>query len=276
MKRTGKYAYVDGVPCTVSWGFTQANSMSRYSASCSPDGTVAVEGNIDQTGTISGMGWLPFLPQEDDFAFIGVASAKAAEIINYEGDIKVIESTLNIPVAAGGPITWTSTFGVQGRLTKTTTPAYVDDTRDPAPSAKNGLVKIETAPAVWTPVEFLQNISITFRRPANTLVEAGETFRETGNLEVDLNFEVKNDDFEVAMYQSNVIARVRVFVTATLFYEFDAFVFKDKTNYTVTRVGGELIGYTVNAFWTALRAQVTPVLGYIKKPDDTYLYGVAP
>ena len=273
MKRTGKYAYVDGVPCTVSWQFGQTSSATRYSASCSPDASVAVAGNIDQTGTITGMGYLPFLPQEDDFDFIGVASAKVGEIINYEGPIKVTESTLNIPVSDGGPITWTSTFGVQGQLAKTTTPAYEDDTRSPAPSAKDGAVKIETTPATFDPVPFLQSISVVFRRPANTLVDAGLTYRETGNLEVDLSFEVKNDDFDLAMYATNTIKRVRVFVTPALYYEFDAFLFKDKTNYNVTRVGGELIGYSVNAFWTALKAQATPVLGYIKKPDGSYLYG---
>jgi hypothetical protein len=161
-------------------------------------------------------------------------------------------------------------------LTKTTTPALTDPTRERAPSAKWGKITVEDVPDsnTFTEVERPQNISIVFRRPASTSVTDGETDRDPGNLEVDLNFDVHNDDFQ-SILDLNETKRVRVYVTDTLFYLFDAIIWTGHGNYRVDRSQNPppIIGYSVTGMWTALRDQDPPALGQILLPDGSQLYG---
>lgn len=274
-RRSGKYAYVDGYGCVGAWSVNKRSTVSRYSASCTPGGSATTDGNVNWAGTMEGFGYLPPLPIEDDVPFIGVASAKVGEVINYEGDIKIIDSTLTIPVAAGTPISWSSNFGVQGELTKSTSPAYVDDTREPTASAKFGKISIEDVldTNTFTDVDNVQNIVLTFRRPAVESVDDGLTYRDSGNLEVDINFQVDNDDLEVALYEVNAVKRLRAYVTDTLFYMFDSIQFSEHSNYRVQRNPPAIIGYQVNGMWTALRERTPAALGQILLPGGDELYG---
>lgn len=275
MRRSGKYAYVDGVPCVQGWNVTGRSSVTRYSASCVPGGSATTEGNVDWTGSINGIGYLPLFPGEDLVPFIGVASSKAGQIVNYEGDILITDCTIQIPVAAGTPITWSANFGVDGELSKTTASAYIDDTREPGPSAKYGKVSIETTldSDTFTDVDEVQNISMTFRRNPVTSVNGGLTYRDSGNLEAELNFQVNNDDLEVPAYELNSVRRLRVYVTDTLFYLFDSIQFSEHSNFQVTRDPPSIISYQVNGLWTALRERTPAALGEILLPDGSTLYG---
>lgn len=278
-RRSGKYAYVDGIPCTQGWGFGRTSTASRYFASCVPGASGASEGVLDETGSVNGLGYLPPIPNGEDFDFVGVASAKAGQLLNWVGDILISDTTLQMPIAAGTPITWTSNFGVQGQLTKETATAYEDDTRLPAASAKNCKIAIESVldSGVFTDVDRVQNATLTFRMPASTSVNVGVTERDPGNLEVDLSFEVHNDDMDVALYALNSVKRVRVYVTATLFYLLDAVMWQAHSNYRVDRSQNPppIIGYTVNGLWTALRTQDPPALGQILLPGGSTLYPLA-
>jgi hypothetical protein len=275
MRRSGKYAYVNGLHCITGWSVTGASSAGRYSASCTPDGSAVSEGNENWTGSIQGVGYDALFPEEDDYAFIGVASAKAGQVVNYEGDVLVEQTTIQIPVAQGGPITWEATIGVQGSLTKTTVTPHLDATRDHAPSAKYGGVRIEATPdnGTFTDLDDIQNITITLRRPAVISVDSGETFREAGNLEADISFAINTDDLDVALYALNAVKRVRIYVSADDYFEFDAIMFTGLSDYRVVRgPQPQMIGYTVNGMWTASR-ETSATLGQILLPDGSELYG---
>ncbi len=277
MLRSGKYAYVEGIGCTQAWGFGRQSSVARYFASCVPGASGATEGVLDETGFVRGLGYDFPMPSEDPLAFAGVASAKPGQLVNYEGEVLISDVTLNIPVSAGTPINWSANFGVMGHLEKNTTNTYHDETRVPAASGKNGRVTIEGTldSDTFTEVERVQAITLAFRRPASTSVADGETERDTGNLEVDLSFEVHNDDMEVALYELNNTNRVRVYVTPTLFFEFDAIVWNAHQNFQVDRSSNPppIIGYTVSGIWTALREQDPGALGKILLPSGYEYYG---
>ncbi len=275
MRRSGKYSYVDGIPCTQGWGVSARSSVSRYSASCVPGGTATTDGNVDWSGSVNGIGYLPPFPGEDPIPFIGVASAKSGEIINYEGEILISDVTITIPVAGGTPITWSANFGVQGELTKSTSTAYVDDEREPGPAGKHGKVSIETVldSNTFGDVDQVQSISIMFRRGVATSVEDGLVYRDSGNLEADINFVVNNDDLEVAAYAPNAVNRVRIYVTPSLFYEFDSIQFSELSNFQVIRDPVTIISYQVNGMWTALRDRTPAALGEILLPGGAQLYG---
>lgn len=284
MRRSGKYAYVDGIGCTGAWSTTRRSSIGRYFASCVPGASGATEGVYDETGAVRGFGYLPPMPSEDAFAFVGVASAKAAELVNYEGDVLFDSVTLNIPVSSGAPINWSANFGVQGFLNKETATPYQDESREVMPSGKHGRVTVENTPDndVFTEVHRVQNITLNFRRPASISVDAGLTERETGNLEVDINFDVHNDDLEtqdeagtLPLCEIDSVKRVRVYVTDTLFYEFDAIIFGEHSNFNVDRTSNPppIIGYSISGMWTALRDRDPPELGQILLPGGEQFYG---
>lgn len=273
-RRSGKYSYVDGMSCIGSWNVSQGSSASRYAASCAPGGTVATDGNENWSGSINGYGYLPPMPTEDSIPFIGVVSAQDGQIVNEEGEILITDSTITIPVNAGGPITWTANFGVQGELTKTTAEAYIDMSREPGPSAKLGKISIESVLAsnTFTDIDDVQNIVLTFRRPAVESVNDGLTYRESGNLECDLNFQVDSDDLHVAIYAVGANRRVRVYVTDTLFYLLDAIKFTEKSNFQVQRDPLAMVGYQVNGMWSALIPRTPAALGQILLPGGDPLY----
>lgn len=278
MKRTGKFAYVDGIPCTQGWSSNVQSSVQRYQASCVPGASGATPGNTDETGSFKGLGYAPPMPTGENFEFIGVSGPS----LSYRGDVLITDVTLNIPISAGTPINWSANFGVQGELAENTGDSPEDPTRNAAPSAKNGAVKIESALGsdTWTTVARPQNCTLTFRRPASTTVNNGTTERDAGNLEVDLSFALHNDrrtKQDVAetlnLCALNQINRVRVYVTSTLFFQFDSFIWRQQSNYSVDRSQNPppVIGYTVNGMWTALRADQGH-LGQILLPDTTEFY----
>lgn len=275
MRRSGKYAYVDGVPCTAAWSSTQTSQDVRYNASCAPGGSVVAEGNKSETGNLKGYGYNALLPSDEDMAFVGVASAKLGELVNYIGDVLIYETSINIPVKAGGPISWQSNWGAQGLLTKETATQYLDDNRVPAASGKNGKISIEgtLASNTFTDVDGVQDINLIFRMPVTETVVDGEILREAGNLECDLNFQVENDDREVALYALDTFKRVRVYVTPSLFFLLDAVKWGEKSNYSVNREGAPMISYQVNGQWSALITRSPAALGQILLPGGSEYYG---
>lgn len=254
MRRHGKYAYVNGVSCTQRWQTTQTGNAQEVQASCVPDGTEVIEGNLSETGSMGGLGYLPPMPTGEDFSFIGVASADTDFPVYYQGDIVVSETTISIPVKANGPISWSSNFACQGILTKQTDEVYVDSTRSVAPSAKYGKISIEGVfdSSTFTDVT-VQNISLTFRRALADSVENGLVYRNAGNLSASLTFDIEDDDRNNALFILNSKHRVRVYVTSTLFYLFDCIHFGEKSNFTVDRTNNSLVSFTVNGMWSGVR-----------------------
>lgn len=274
MRRSGKHAYVDGICCVQSWQLNQASSVSRYAASCVPGASAASEGNLNWTGTITGVGHSPVLPDGDELPFIGVVSP-VDPILNYLADIAILETVINFPIAAGTPITWTANFGVNGEPTKEIATGYTDTCRDIGPSAKLAKISIEDVldSNTWTDIADVQSATLTFRRSEVTTINDGLTYREVGNLEVDLVFEVDSDDILVPLYEPNSVHRVRVYVNETEFYMFDSIMFSDHTNFQVQREPLSMIGYQVNGLFTALRERTPAALGEILLPNGSTLYG---
>ena len=273
-RRSGKYAYVDGLCCIQGWNVSGANSTVRYAASCAPGGTIVSPGNEAWTGQANGVGYEPQFPADEDSAFVGVVSAEIGDVINETGDVRFYQTQLSIPIAAGGPITWTADFAVQGELTQETTTPYTDACDDEPSSAKAGKVSIEATPdnGVFTDLADVQSVQLTFRKPTVNSVNDGLTYVDTGNLEVDISFEINSDDIHNALFALNAVKRVRVYVTASLFFEFDAIHFTGLSNFRVIRDPLTIIGFTVNGQWTARRVG-NSTLGQVLLPGGAELYG---
>jgi len=265
--RHGKDAFVTGIPCISSWQVSEASNAQRYVASCGGDGSLVPEGNVDLTGSIAGVGWVPPIPDGVDLSFRGVASNVIGSLLSYTGTILIQESTLTIPVEAGGPPTWSANFGVQGELTKDAATGGADTTRSNAASGKWGKVLIGSGD---TEVSGVRDITLTLRRPPATFINAGATSRRTGNLECDIAFNVYNDDKDVALYALNAIDEVKIVTNEAEdeFWWLSFIRFLQKSNFVVDR--GQLIGYQVTGQWSFVSGTTE---GFITLPDGTDIIG---
>jgi hypothetical protein len=275
MVTTGKHAYVDGIPCVTSWGVNITNTAARHAASCVPDATAVVEGNLDWGGgTITGIGYNPAaMPTGTAIPFLGIVNRTGVDAGQaLEGDILIEELTINIPVNAGTNINWAATFGVQGELLAVDDAAdadALDATFSQGASAKDGKISIDDGSG-FSVRPGVQNITLVFRRPHATYVENGLTLRQAGNLEAEVSYDVVSDEFLYDYDAPNATNLLRAYVTSLLFWEFDNIVFGGRSNFTINRQDNSLVGYSVNGLWTAVTGSTQ---GHINKPGGSFLYG---
>lgn len=277
---SGKHAYIDNVPCVAQWQVGESGDLQSYAASCTAGGTGVSDGNIDWAGSASGIGHTPVLmPTGNDFTFKGVADNESGDAIVYDGTILVSQTTINIPIAAGGPITWASVFGCQGALTEGTSGA-ADATVAEAPSAKAATLKIEDTAAEiagGTALSDIQSITLTFSRPASSYVSGGYVYRLPGNLAATIAFEILDRSLVNTKYAINAHKVASILVAAGATWELPI-KWGSKTNFTVDTDTRAPVGYTVNGQWSS----VVPTSidddagGYIKNPADVYFFGAAP
>lgn len=277
---SGKASYINGVHCLVNWAATEDVALERYAASCTNGGTGVADGNVNWSGTASGIGGTPpLMPTGADFSFKGVIDNTVADNLVMDGTIRVSQTQITIPVAQGGPIRWNATWGAQGLLTEGTVGAT--DTIGPEPDmAKNGGIRIAAnlaAIATPTVINAIQSITLTFNRPENTWVDAGVLKRLTSNLEADVAFELLDRSLANALYAKNTFGIIRAYVSAATYWELSV-KFGSKGPITVDNASNQPVGYTVNAMWSSVvpTALNTALSGWIKNPAGTYFHGTAP
>lgn len=262
---SGKLAAIDSIGCVQSWQLSKAVNLDRYAASCTGDGTNTSPGNADWTGQIVGVGVPPSnVYPGADVAFDGTADTN----LHYTGNILIGELTINFPKEAGGYVNWTASFGMQGEPTKVTSAAPVDASRAGAVPAKALTLSLG-----GTPVAGLRTSSLIFRRPQTTYIDNGLTYRKNGNIECDLNFDVYNDDLEVAELQEGFEDVCSISCGVSNVWDFANMVIGGSSNFLIDRNANEIIGFSVAAQWTAVTGTTE---GYIVLPLGVEYFGTAP
>jgi hypothetical protein len=271
---SGKDAYVDGVPCTTSWGATLAVALSKYSASCLAGATNTPPGVRNWTGQMAGFGSFPeaVLPSYTPLDFQGVINNTGGSLKSLTGSIYIEQLTIDINKATQAPISWTATFGVDGDLAEAATGA--DDSV--VSEAENG--KDLGITIVATPItQNIQSAQIILKRALTTYVDAGTTKRKAGNLEADISFSVLESIVEVAAYAPNALSLVKVLCGGGKYWEFSKIRFGGKSGLTVDRSANAIIGYTVNGGWNAVEGTTEGYLTYYNGASyETALYGTNP
>lgn len=277
---SGKAAYINSVHCLVNWAVTEDVALERYAASCTNGATGVADGNVNWNGTASGLGGTPpLMPTGNDFTFKGVIDNALADNLVMDGTIRVSQTQITIPVAQGGPIRWSATWGAQGLLTEGTVGAT--DTVGPEPDmAKNGQIRIAAnLAAIATPTVLtdVQNITLTFNRPESTYVDAGATKRLVGNLEADVAFEILHRSFVNSLYAKNTFGIIRAYVSAATYWELSV-KFGSKGPMTIDTASNQPVGYTVNSMYSSVvpAALNSTFGGWIKNPALVYFHGAAP
>jgi len=271
---TGRDAAVNGVNCIQSWGYNRVSSSNKYRASCTNGGTGVTKGNINETGVMAGVGTNPNITPGEDFAFVGISDATTGSEKSYSGTIRILTLQINNPKEQGTEQTWSATFGVQGELTEGTAAVVLDPST--ALNVHDG-ASVAAKPQVfdggptWTDIDGFKSWTLTISVPETTYVEGLLTHRRTGDLEASIAIDVNSNSLRNALYDTNVIDQLRLYVDATTFWLMEWIRFTGLNNFIVDRNANQLQGYTINGEWSVVND--ANALGHITRPDGTHLFG---
>jgi len=270
----GKNAYVDDVPCVQTWSASLATTHQRHSSSCIAGATNSPPGIKNWSGQITGLGDFPsiVIPSLSPLTFLGVINNTGGSLKSLNGSVFIESLTIDINKATYAPISWTATFGAHGDLVEAATGA-ADSVVSEAPNGKDLAITIVATPIT----QAIQTAQLVFRRPSTTYVDAGLTYRTPGNLEADINFAVLESALEVAAYAPNALSLVKIFTTATKYWEFSKIRFGGKSNFVVDRTSNNVLGYTVNGMWNAIEGTTEGWIAFFNGSTyETAIYGTAP
>lgn len=260
---SGKDGYVDGVPCTTSWSVSHTAGIQRYAASCTQGGTGVVEGNESWTGNMAGLGPNPPVKPGDSFTFLGVIDDTTGSEVDLNGTVLIENVAISIPVAGGGPITWTASFSAQGLMTAGSVGGADATSKLAVTAADCGVTVVSTA------ISAIQNITLNFAAPSSKYVLSGASHGVRGNFSAGISFSVLDSNIFVSAYQPNVRAIVKVTMADATYWLLDEIVFGALSNFMVDVKTRSIVGYTVNGFWSATSDLTTSDLGEIISPDET-------
>jgi hypothetical protein len=266
---SGRDAYVNGVPCTQSWGFNRTGSPTRYAASCTGSGTGVTKGNINEAGTMAGIGGNPPVTPGQTVAFRGIADNTVGDAVAYAGNILITSLEIDCDKQAGTPINWTANFGVQGELTPDTVGAADTTWAEHLGASVVADAQVYNG-AAYVAFDLFRHWHLAIRAPEKTYVQNGLTYRKPGNLEADVSIDVFNRSLRNAIYDPNVIEKVRLYIDATTFWLVEWVRFTELTGIIFNRGTQDIVGYTINGQWSAVKGTAA---GHIDRPDLTHLWG---
>jgi hypothetical protein len=255
---------VDSVPCVRNWSINSTADLQAGVCSASQGGTFRVAGNKDWTGSYDAYGHTPAAMPGEAFSFTGSIDGS----LGASGTAIVDQVVITIDIEAGAIISHVVNFSANGALTFGAAVA-TDATAASPISAIGCLVKVSDV--TETDVRTV-TVTITAANTAYVSSDtAGQVQRKAGNIDANVSFTIYNDNM-INPPQPNTTATLKVYVTATTFWEFDWVMFGDLTGITVDREGAAILGATVNAFMCGYSGGAA---GYIKKPDTTTFWPAA-
>lgn len=266
----GRDGYVNGIPCIQSWALNRASTVGRYSASCTDRGTAAHNGNINESGVITGIGGNPAITPGVDFTFKGVTDNTPGAARVYDGTILPTSLDIDCPTEDGTPITWSANFGVQSELTPGAVGA-ADATFAEHLGATAALPpELSTDGSAWYAIPGFRSWHISLTTPEKTRVSNAKTVRKAGNLEGEITINIYEDEIRNVNFDINTVKQVRLYVDATTYWLFKWIKFSDISGMTVNRGTQDWVAPTLRGIWSDVKGTV---LGSIKRPDGTFLFG---
>lgn len=243
---SGTKGIVNGTDTIRKWSINAIADMQAYIASNTKQGTVRVAGNKDWTGTYDAYGHTPVRMPGDTFAFVGSID----ELEGVAGQAIVDEVKIEWDIEAGAIIQHTTSFSADADLVFG--PAVATDVTVPVVFSSIG-TKIEMAEAIVTPVftEIIdvRTITLTLTRSNQSYVSsatAGSTRRVKGNLDYTVDYSLYEAD-PTKLIAVNSVKHLKLFVTASLFWELKWVRFGEVSNLEVDIEGATLVGPTQTA-----------------------------
>lgn len=238
---------VDGIDTIRGWSVDTSADIQRLIASNTKGGPLRLPGNKDWGGNYNAYGHTPLKMPGSIFTFHG--SLDGAN--GVEGSAIVESVEISIDIEGGLPISHVVNFAAMGVLDLNAVKAVSDAVDVAAFSAIQRKVMIGTVVAVpvWTEVPNVRTVTLGFSAENPSYVSsqtAGHTKRLKGNIDGSLAMTVYEGDPGL-LIPANTVKAVRVYVTATLYWELYWMMFREASGIEANREDGSLIGATQNA-----------------------------
>lgn len=255
------------------WSVESKKDIATVIASNTTGAPYRIAGKNDWNGEYEAQGHTPAVMPQDTFTFTGSIDGTNGVV----GAAMVSSVRINIPIESGGEITHTVRFDSNGALTYGA--AVAVDTGDIDPITATGCkVQIGTlaTPSMFTGGEIADVTSVEIEitaanAPYVSSDTAGETKRVAGNIDFSIAIAVFAADFSASTLPADgAIFPLRVFVTATTFWEFLFAYLESKTGIDVDIARETIVGCTMN--WVMQSVAVvggTTTTGEINNPATT-------
>jgi len=275
---SGKLGAVNAVDTVRSWRISTSAALQAFIASNTNGMSGQAEGNVDWVGQYAAYGHTPLKMPGDTFTFTG--SCDGAK--GCFGPAIVDSAEVVIDIETGAVIAHTVNFSGTGALTLGA--AVVADSEVPAifSSIQRKVEMSAIAGAVaYTELAHIRTVTLRFSAANTAYVDSstsGHVSREAGNLTVGLSlsvYEASGDLANLAAVLPNTWKKVRVYVTATEYWEFNACVFENATDFVIDREAATICGFTIGARFSGIYNDGTGlVIGSIVDPAESQWWPV--
>ncbi len=218
------------IGCLRTWTLSLTAALAEAICSASSGATLRAAGNLDWSGSYTAYGHTPAVDPGDSFTLNAAIAGVAAASIGLEGAAICDSWTVEVDIEGGAVIGHTVNFSANGALGYGASGvlAVDDDDSLPAPHPGN-LCKVQIAEA--SPYDAshanildVRTWSLTVTADNKSFVSsetAGQTKRSAGNIDakVAIGLYAQDDIGYDSLPTANAIVGLRLFVTATLYWE---------------------------------------------------------
>jgi len=243
---SGLLAAIDGVSNVGLWEIALKASQAEFVNSATGGGTGRLAGNVDWNGHYQADGSIPVKMPGQVFAFVGSADGS----LGVAGDALVDDVEINWDVEGAKNIEHTVNFSANGPLTFGEAGAVDESLSDPQSSVgcKVTLGTLAAEP-VFTELLDVRKIKLKISAKNSPYVSsstAGQTKRVPGPIDADVSIDVYCEDL-ADLPAVNSLAALRMYVSATAYWQLDWVIFGEHTGIQADRRSGKLVGATINA-----------------------------
>jgi hypothetical protein len=272
---SGIFSAVNGKGMVRTWQVSKTSSPKKGVASNTLGGPLRRRGVKDWTGNYSAYGGQPQVMPGSSFAFVGyTAPTSGVEGENgdtYSGTAIVDSVVINWNFETGDLISHVVNFSGDGPLTEGTG-AVTDITQPDAQECIDISPELEDGTEIPNITTVALTISAENKNYVNSST-AGWNKRKRGNMDCTLTMGVHNTNFDDFVAELGDDLRLKLFVSATAFWDLKWMHFKDVSNITASREDAAITGFTANFEFNGF-PDVDPLeTGLIALPDETVWWG---
>lgn len=255
------------IDAVAEWSINHTADLQSFVASNTKQGTVVLDGNTDWTGSYRAYGHTPSIMPGDEFVFHGSIDGTNGATGSAIGD----SVTITCDIEAAAPLVHTVAFSAHSSALTLGASAAADATT-PAGLSSIGC-DVQTGTAVGTPVYTaitdVRSWELTIQRANVSYVSsdtAAQVYRLAGNISGTISVSVYEDDW-ADLPAVNAHSYIRLYVSATEYWDIGFVKWGEATDLTVDREGAGMIGATLNGQWTGYElVDAAFAEGYIKTP----------
>lgn len=253
---SGKFGVVNGVDTVRNWSIEDAHDVKTYVASNTKFGTGRKTSVESWSGSFSPYGHTPVWMPGDDFSFVGYTGPDSqlpgGTGLRYSGTARVGQVTVNWGWQGGEIINHQTNFSGHLALTATAAGAAVSDLVVPrVPTVIGTKIDYSTDGNVWTEWTNLLSATLTLTCALQAFVNSSTvvsgrlwTGQRPGPL--DWTLAVNEQDNRRSLFAKGDVLYLRLYVTASLYWELKWAKVINFTGLTVDQETGAIMQQTVN------------------------------